>query len=120
MSVKAKSFSVWLGTAVLTLPLLWYQGGALQQLTGISATHWLVLAILGGVMCAVSYAVQYGVTHLPANRAMLLFLFELVVAAVSSYLLAGEEMQPRDWIGAALIVSASLLSGKLYSTRNVG
>ncbi|NNM79217.1 MAG: DMT family transporter [Gallionella sp.] len=120
MSVKAKSFSVWLGTAVLTLPLLWYQGGALQQLTGISATHWLVLAILGGVMCAVSYAVQYGVTHLPANRAMLLFLFELVVAAVSSYFLAGEEMQPRDWIGAALIVSASLLSGKLYSTRNVG
>jgi drug/metabolite transporter (DMT)-like permease len=115
MSVEAKSFSVWLGTAALTLPLLWYQGGALQQLASISAAHWLVLAILGLVMCATSYAVQYGVTHLHANRAMLLFLFELVVAAATSYLLAGEAMQLRDWIGAALIVSASLFSGRLHT-----
>jgi drug/metabolite transporter (DMT)-like permease len=51
---------------------------------------------------------------MPANRAMLLFLFELVVAAISSYFLAGEAMHLLDWLGAALIVSASLLSGKLY------
>ena len=118
LSVEAKSFSVWLGTAALTLPLLCYQGGALQQLANISATHWLVLAILGLVMFAASYAVQYGVTHLHSNRAMLLFLFELVVAAVTSYLLAGEAMQLRDWIGATLIVSASLFSGRLHAAES--
>ena len=114
MSVEAKSHSVWLGTALLTLPLLWFQGGAWSELLSIDFEHGVVLLILGMVMCSVSYAVQYGVTHLHSNRAMLLFLFELVIAAVSSYLLAGEEMQLRDWGGAALIVSASLLSGKLH------
>ncbi|MGB8517765.1 MAG: DMT family transporter [Gallionella sp.] len=117
MSVEAKSYSVWLGTAALTLPLLEFQSGALEQLAAISVTHWLVLLILGFVMCGVGYAVQYGVTHLPSNRAMLLFLFELVVAAVSSYYLAGEAMSLRDWLGAALIVSASLFSGRLHTSE---
>ncbi|MFA5825951.1 MAG: EamA family transporter, partial [Gallionellaceae bacterium] len=63
---------------------------------------------------ATSFAVQYGVTHLPANRAVVLFLFELVIAAVSSYVLVGEALQLREWMGAILIISASLLSGKLH------
>ena len=46
---------------------------------------------------------------------MLLFLFELVVAAFASYFLANEAMGLREWFGALLIVSASLLSGKLYA-----
>jgi len=115
MSMEAKSYSVWLGTVLLTLPLLWMQGGAWLSVANISAINWFILAILGLVMCSVSYAVQYGVTHLPSNRAMLLFLFELVVAAVTSYLLAGQEMALRDWLGAALIVSASLFSGRIHA-----
>lgn len=114
MSIEAKSFSVWLGTAVLTLPLLVWQSATVQQLALVNLEVAAVLAVLGLVMCAVSYAVQFGVTHLHSNRAMLLFLFELVIAAISSYFLAGEAMQLRDWIGAALIVSASLFSGKLH------
>ena len=70
---------------------------------------------MGVVLCASHFAVQYGVTHLSANRAVVLFLFELVIAAISSYLLANEAMELRDWIGATLIVSATLLSGKLCS-----
>ena len=114
LSVEAKTFSIWIGTALLTAPLLYWQGSG--QVTGIAAQSWLILACLGVALCAVSFAVQYGVTHMPANRAMLLFLFELVVAAISSYFLAGESMLLLDWLGAALIVSASLLSGKLYKT----
>lgn len=115
MSMEAKSYSVWLGTVALTLPLLWLQGGELEKTNAIAGSDWLILVILGIVMCAVSYAVQYGVTHMPSNRAMLLFLSELVVAAVTSYLLAGEEMALRDWMGAALIVSASLFSGRIHA-----
>ncbi len=111
LSVEAKSFSIWFGTVVLTLPLLYWQGGW----QSIDAGSWLILGLLGLALCACSFAVQYGVTHMPANRAMLLFLFELVVAAIASYFLAGETMGLRDWAGAALIISASLLSGKLYT-----
>ncbi|HTN94515.1 MAG TPA: DMT family transporter [Gallionella sp.] len=114
LNVETKTYSVLLGTALLAMPLLWWQGGIPAQLQAVDADNWLMLGLLGVTLCAVGYAVQFGVTHLLSNRAMLLFLFELVVAAVSSYFLASEAMQLRDWLGASLIVSASLLSGRLY------
>jgi len=115
LSVAAKSSSVLLGTTLLTAPLLWWQGGLQNQLLAINAQAWLILALLGIVLCATSFAVQYALTSLTANRAIILFLFELVVAAISSYFLADEAMQLRDWLGAILIISATLLSGKLYA-----
>ncbi|MBI4808194.1 MAG: DMT family transporter [Nitrosomonadales bacterium] len=117
LSVQAKSFSLWLGTAALTLPFLLWQGGVAAQIAAIDMQSWAMLALMGLVLCATSFAVQYGVTHLSANRAVVLFLFELVVAAVTSYFLADEAMGLREWIGATLIVSASLLSGRLHSPQ---
>ncbi len=120
LSVEAKSYGVWLGTAVLTMPYLLWRGGMVEDISAISAQSWLALALIGIVLCSVSFAVQYGIAYLAANRAVVLFLFELVVAALSSYCLAGEAMDLRDWVGATLIVSASLLSGKLCSDKAVG
>lgn len=115
MSIEAKSYGVWFGTALLTAPLLVWQGGLPGRLAEVGMQAWLILALLGLVMCGAGYAVQYALAWLPANRAIVLFLFELVVAAVSSYFLAGETMGLREWLGALLIVSASLLSGKLHA-----
>ena len=120
LSPGTKSYVIWIGTAILTAPLLWWQGGLPDQLLAINAQAALVLALLGIVICATSFAVQYALAHLPANRAIVLFLFELVVAAVASYFLADEAMRLRDWIGAVLIVSASLLSGRLHTERSSG
>ncbi len=109
LGVATKSFSIWFGTALLTAPLLFWQG----TVPVIGAQAALMMVLIGVLLFATSFAVQYGVTHLPANRAMLLFLFELVIAAVAAYFLAEEAMALRDWVGAALIISASLMSGKL-------
>ncbi len=119
LSIEAKSYSVLLGTMILTVPLLWLQGGWAAQLLTIDAQTWLILGLLGVALCATSFAVQYGVSHLLSNRAMLLFLFELVVAALSSYFLASEAMQLRDWVGALLIISASLLSGRFHVVSKI-
>jgi drug/metabolite transporter (DMT)-like permease len=119
LNVKTKTYSVLLGTVLLTLPLLWWQGGIPAQLQAVEADNWLILGLLGITLCAIGYAVQFGIAYLPSNRAMLLFLFELVVAAISSYFLADEAMQLRDWLGATLIVSASLLSGKIHFTSDI-
>lgn len=115
LSVNFKAAGVWLGTVVFTGLLLIYQGGVIMQVQGITLDAWLVLGLIGLVLCATSYTVQYGLTHLPANQAIVLFLSELVFAAISSYLLAGEQMGQREFIGAALIISASLLSGRMYA-----
>jgi drug/metabolite transporter (DMT)-like permease len=120
LSVETKSFSVLLGTVLLTVPVLCWQGGVAAQLLRMDAQTWLLLGLLGIALCATGFAVQYGVTHLLSHRAMLLFLFELVVAAVSSYFLANEAMQIRDWLGAVLIVSATLLSWKLDVNQKHG
>jgi drug/metabolite transporter (DMT)-like permease len=114
LSLEVKAFSQWMGTLTLSLPFLWWQGGAIQQLGTIPPTIWGLALLVGLVLCTTSFAVQYGVTHLAANRAVVLFLFELVVAAVSSWMLAGEHMDLREWLGAALIVSATLLSSRMH------
>lgn len=114
LSVEAKSYSIMIGTALLTAPFVWWQGGIQNQLLMVSGLIWLMLGLLGVVLFAATFVVQYAIAHLQANRAIILFLFELIVAALSSYFLADEAMQMRDWLGAALIISASLLSGKLY------
>ena len=114
LSVEAKSGSVLLGTALLTIPLFWWQGGITNQWTAIDAQAWLLLGLLGVVLCATSFAVQFALAHLSSNRAIILFLFELVVAAASSFILADEAMRLPEWLGAALIISASLSSGKIH------
>jgi drug/metabolite transporter (DMT)-like permease len=119
LNVETKTYSVLLGTVLLSLPLLWWQGGIPVQLQTMEADNWLVLGLLGITLFAIGYAVQFGITYLPSNRAMMLFLFELVVAAISSYILANEALQLREWLGATLIVSASLLSGKIHYASNI-
>jgi len=114
LSVMAKSNGVLIGTVLWTAPFLLWQGGLPQQLSAVGAQSWLILALLGIVLCSTSFAVQYGLARLAANRVIILFLFELVFAAIASYFLAGESMSLRDWIGAMLIVSASLMSGRLH------
>jgi len=115
LSVNFKSASVWLGTVLLTGLSLLYHGNLVPQVQSVSLDAWWMLALIGLVLCATSIIVQYGLTNLPANQAIVLFLSELVFAAVSSYFLAGEAMGLREIIGAVLIVSASLLSGKIHT-----
>jgi len=115
LSVNFKSAAVWLGTVLLTGLSLLYHGNLVMQTQSITPHAWWMLVLIGLILCATSIVVQYGLTHLPANQAIVIFLSELVFAAVSSYFLAGEAMGLREIIGAALIVSASLLSGRIYA-----
>ena len=115
LSVNFKSATVWFGTVLLTGLMLLYSGDFSAQLSGISFDSWWLLALLGLVLCATSFAVQFGLTHLPANQAIVLLLLELLFAAVAAYFLAGEKMGMQELMGAVLIVSASLLSGKIHN-----
>jgi drug/metabolite transporter (DMT)-like permease len=112
LSIEHKSVAVFLGVVVLGALLLPFQGGAGVAALGTGPALAL-LALVGGVLLAVNLVVYFGLTHTPANRAIVIFLFELVVAAVSSWLLAGEAMGLREWLGGAMIVGASLFSGRV-------
>lgn len=107
-----KTVAVWLGVAVLTgVGLLFYP----QQITGMVYSWdaaWLLLG-LAVAITLVTYAVQYGVARIPASQSSVIFLFELVVAAIAAYWLTHERMVLNEWIGASMILTASLFSGRM-------
>ncbi|MEI7842779.1 MAG: DMT family transporter [Gallionellaceae bacterium] len=115
LSIGFKSTSIWLGVVLMTGLALLFQGNITPQVQQIEPNIWIILGMIGLVICATSFAVQFGLTHTPANQAIVIFLFELVIAAIAAYILVGEKMHFQEIVGAMLIVSASLLSGKLHN-----
>lgn len=110
LSIEIKSMAVFAGVVTVGLCAMPFESGDLVMppLAG-----WLLAGVIGLVLLATNLFVQYGLMHTPANRAIVIFLFELVVAALASWWLAGEAMTLQEWIGGAMIVAASLFSGNL-------
>jgi drug/metabolite transporter (DMT)-like permease len=108
LSLRAKSFAVWAGVVVVTLLVMPFLGSQFTAPSFFTATNWAVMALVGLLLVAVTLSVQYGVTQIAASRASVIFLFELVVAAIASYYLAHELMTWNEWLGGGLIVIAAL------------
>jgi drug/metabolite transporter (DMT)-like permease len=108
LSLSQKSFAVWGGVA--TLALLYILLGPRHEAAfpELSLEQAGLIVLLAVALVLATLLVQYGVTHTLATRAAVIFLFELVVAAVFSYLLAGEALNLREAIGGIMIVAATL------------
>jgi drug/metabolite transporter (DMT)-like permease len=111
-SVQLKSLAVWLGVVVVGLSYSLFLPMP-HALTEISLDSWLLLLGTGLAVFVLSLVIQYGLTHVPANQAIVILLFELVVAAFAAYFLTSESMTLREWIGGAMIISASLFSSRM-------
>jgi drug/metabolite transporter (DMT)-like permease len=114
----AKSVAVWAGVAVLTLAGLALQPSELDFMAEAAAATWLLLLGVGLLIGSMTYAVQYGLARVPANQAIVIFLFELVIAAIAAYFLSDERMGAQEWIGAAMIITASLFSGHMENDQS--
>ena len=109
-SVAAKTFASCFGVLAISAVAMLLAGdfSSLAQARG-AATIWLIIGV-GSALFFSTLMVFYGVVHLPAIRAIVIMLFELVVGAISSHWLAGESLSMREWIGGILIVAATLFS----------
>jgi drug/metabolite transporter (DMT)-like permease len=113
MSDAAKSIVIWAGVTVAgatALPFALPAGGTVLR---AAIVEWPLIAGIGASLVAMSYLMQYGLSRMPANRAIVILLFELVVAALAAYFLAGETLRVQDWIGGAFIVAACLASSRV-------
>jgi drug/metabolite transporter (DMT)-like permease len=117
LTVRAKTLSVCAGVVAVALIALPFSEAKAGKLAVLDAGAWVMLATVGAVILGTSLAVQYGLARMSAARAIVLFLFELVVAAISSHLLAGERLGAHQWGGGALIVLAALLSGRVSAPK---
>jgi drug/metabolite transporter (DMT)-like permease len=84
----------------------------------IGAVLFIVIG-LGVVLAVNNMIVQIGLAKVPANRASIIMLFELVVTALSAWLFAHEVPGAREWAGGACIVVACVLSAWLHRPRAV-
>ena len=113
VSEGSKAVSIWLGVSVLTLVGLLLYPAELDFVEHAGWDVWALLLAIGIAIGSMTYAVQYGLARVPANQAIVIFLFELVVAAVAAYFLSSERMGLQEWVGAIMIIAASLFSGHM-------
>jgi drug/metabolite transporter (DMT)-like permease len=115
LDVKDKSLAVWLGVFFVALMLSVADIGAYGAFMTLDMSTWVLIVFLGLMILVVSMVVQYGLSNTPSNQAIVIFLFELVVVAISSHFLASEEVTWREWVGSAMIISATLFSSRMYA-----
>lgn len=111
--IWAKSLAVWGGVTVVALVALLSETRPFAFAASATPALWLLLLGVGLCIGLMTLAVQYGLSHTSANQAIIIFLFELVVAAVASWFLANEALTPREWLGGAMIIAGSLFSGSI-------
>ncbi|MGD9788270.1 MAG: DMT family transporter [Sulfuricellaceae bacterium] len=113
LDVRLKSLSIWLLSSLLALLPLLAGNAGLGAVAGLGWEAWLLVAGIGAALFAITLTVQYGLARVTASHAAVIFLFELVVAAITSWWWVGEVLTPREWLGGAMIALASLFSGRL-------
>lgn len=118
-SIQLKSLAVWVGTTLIGVVILMPGGGMSIRFVFLVNEHvWFLLLGVGLLIFFLSMLLQFGLTHTPANQAIIILLFELVVAAFAAYFLAEEMMTPKDWMGGLMIVSASFFSARINRSRS--
>lgn len=114
LTIAAKGMLVWLGVFALSLLiLLWQAGTAGMVFVMASATApevFITLFIIALLLVSATLLVQYGVTKIPAIQASVLFMSELIVAAIAAYFLAYETMSIIEMAGGCCILAAGMLS----------
>lgn len=88
--------------------------GTLPNFSQITDEVELILLGLGITIFLLSILLQYGLTHVPANQAIVILLLELFIATIAAYYLADEQLTIKEWLGGLMIILASLLSTKIH------
>jgi drug/metabolite transporter (DMT)-like permease len=112
-SVEVKTLSVFIG--VIAVALTYALAAGEVSLSQTAGSTWGMIVGVGVIMLVTNVVVLYGLTKVPASRAIVILLSELAVAAVAAWWLAGETMGLREYLGGGLIVAASLISARMES-----
>jgi len=108
VSDAGKSIAIWLGVTLAAVVHIPWSDATFQ--TALGVVDWPLVAGIGVALVAMSLAMQYGLSRLPANRAIVILLFELPVAVFAAWLLADEVPRAKDYLGGLFIVGATLVT----------
>lgn len=110
MAENVRAFLQILGAVLLGLVWLPFEAGSALPRADSAGAALLVVLFMGAALLMTNRLYQFGVSNLTMHQAVVIFPFELVVGALSSWLLKGEVLNMQTWVGGGLILGASLVS----------
>lgn len=112
MTVNQKALAIWLGVIVVAMICIMFDKNALPTLDFFRPVDAAIMMAIALSLFLSTLLVQFGVTQIKAVEASSFFLFEIVVAAISSYFLVGESIAFNEWLGGIFIIAGVILSSK--------
>lgn len=112
VSLLGKTVVTWTGVAMVAILWIIVAHVPVPEISLPTLMGAVALGVFG--MMFMTLALQYGVSHMPVHRSAVILLFELIAGAVSSLLLTNEVIQPREWLGGALIILTAYLSSRIH------
>ena len=112
MTVNQKALAIWLGVIVVAMICIMFNKNALPTLDFFRPVDAAIMMAIALSLFLSTLLVQFGVTQIKAVEASSFFLFEIVVAAISSYFLVGESIAFNEWLGGIFIITGVILSSK--------
>ena len=111
VSIQMKVSASWLGVIFLAGLALFIR----SEDVGGTQLQVVFYAMLVGVifMGVTTWAVVYGVTHMPVHRSAVILLFEVVASLVSTYLLIEERLSMLEWVGGISVIAAAYFAARL-------
>jgi drug/metabolite transporter (DMT)-like permease len=119
-SPAAKSIAIWVGVTIVGFITALLLKPSKPLVPDFNSTSIVLIFGIAVTLMVMSVAIQYGLTHLAANTAAVILLFELIVACIATYLLTNEQLRPQDWIGGGLIALAGFVSSVQWPKAKVG
>ncbi|WP_446903314.1 DMT family transporter [Burkholderia sp. YIM B11467] len=114
MRAEMRTATLFGGAAVFGAIASLFEGLPAAPAGGQLGVAALIIAAIGVTMAANNLLVQYGLARVPANRASIIMLFEIVITALSAWVFANELPTAREWAGGVCIVLATLLSSRVH------
>ena len=112
MTVNQKALAIWLGVIVVAMICIMFDKNAMPPLDFFRPVDAAIMMAIALSLFLSTLLVQFGVTQIKAVEASSFFLFEIVIAAISSYFLVGESIALKEWLGGILIIAGVILSTK--------
>ncbi len=112
MTINQKALAIWLGVIVVAMICIMFDRNAMPTLDFFRPVDALIMMLIALSLFFSTLLVQFGVTQIKAVEASSFFLFEIVIAAVSSYFLVGESIALKEWLGGILIIAGVILAAQ--------
>jgi drug/metabolite transporter (DMT)-like permease len=112
MTINQKALAIWLGVVVVAILCITFDQNTMPSLNFFTPIDALIMMCIALCLFFSTLLVQFGVTQIKAVEASSFFLFEIVVAAISAYLLVGESVSLREWVGGLMIIIGVVLAAQ--------